>query len=382
MKTETRIVRAGRAGAAHNIVNPPVYRASTVLFESYAQIFEIRQSQERRLYYGRSGTPTTWCLADAIAELEGGAGCALFPSGLAAIATAILAFVSPGDTILVSDSVYGATRLFCDNHLPNIQVKTVYYPPAAETIERYFDPSTRLIFVESPGSQTFEMQDLPAIAKAARARGIKVLADNTWASPVLFRPLAFGADVSIQAATKYIVGHSDALAGSVAASQEAWPAIEETARHFGQCIGPDEAYLAQRGIRTLAVRLARHQESAMLVARWLEKHPLVERVLYPPLENSPGHAIWARDFAGASGLFAIILDENYSARVPLFYDSLKLFGIGASWGGYESLVYPADPVRTAEPWSARGHVTRLHIGLEDPHDLISDLDNALQLMRA
>lgn len=382
MKASTQVVRAGRADAAHNIVNPPIYRASTVLFENYAQIFEIRQSKERRLYYGRNGTPTTWCLADAIAELEGGAGCALFPSGLAAIATSILAFVRPGDSILVADSVYGATRIFCDSHLPKIQVKTIYYPPAVANIENYFDDTTRLIFVESPGSQTFEMQDLPAIAKAARARGIKILADNTWASPVFFRPLDFGADVSIQAATKYVVGHSDALAGSVTASKDAWPAIEAAARHLGQCIGPDEAYLAQRGLRTLAVRLSRHQESAMAVARWLEKHPLVTRVLYPPLESSPGHEIWVRDFAGASGLFSIVLDEKYKARIALLYDSLKLFGIGASWGGYESLIYPADLVRTAEPWPARGSVVRLHIGLENPSDLIDDLENALSLMRA
>jgi len=330
------------------------------------------------MVYGRWGTPTSFCLSDALAELEGGVGCALFPSGAAAIAAVLLAFVEPGDHLLVPDSVYGATRRLCDQYLPRLQVSTTFYPPEiAAGIAKLITPKTRIVYVESPGSMTLEVQDIPAIVNAARATGALTIMDNTWASPLFFKPFDHGVDVSIQAGTKYIVGHSDAMLGSVCANEKAWPAIDRASYLLGQCIGPDDAYLAQRGLRTLSVRLARHQNSALKVAQWLEGHPAVDRVHYPALPSDPGHALWRRDFSGASGLLSVRLKPATAVKVEAMVDGLKFFGIGASWGGFESLVVPSHPIRTATRWDAARPLLRFHIGLESTEDLIADLKAGL-----
>ncbi len=379
MKQETRVVRAGRdKGHYRGSVNPPVYHASTVLYDSLAEFLAISKPVPGKMIYGRWGTPTTFTLIDALAELEGGAGCALFPSGAAAIAASLLAFAAPGDHLLIPDNVYGSTRRICEEMLPRFQVKTTYYDPTIGAgIAGLITPRTRIVYVEAPGSLTMEMQDVPAIAKAAAAAGAITMMDNTWASPLFFKPFEHGVDVSIQAGTKYIVGHSDAMLGSVTANPKAWPAIDKISYLLGQCVGPDDVYLAQRGLRTLAVRLARHQESALKVARWLEAQPEIERVLYPALPSHPGHAIWKRDFTGASGLLSIVLKPVPYKKVEAMADGLKLFGIGASWGGFESLVCPARTVRTATTLDATRPILRFHIGLEAVEDLIADLKAGL-----
>ena len=375
MKQETRIVRAGREkGFYKGSVNPPVYHVSTVLYDSLASFLAISKPEEGKMIYGRWGTPTTFTLTDALAELEGGAGCALFPSGAAAIAGTLLAFVQPGDHLLVPDNVYGSTRRICDDFLPRFQVETTYYDPLIGAgIAKLIRPKTRIVYTEAPGSLTMEMQDVPAIAKAAKAAGAVTVMDNTWATPLFFKPFDHGVDVSITAGTKYVVGHSDAMLGSVTATPAAWPAIHKANYLLGHCVGPDDAYLAQRGLRTLAVRLARHQESALKVAQWLEQQPEIEHVLYPALPSHPGHALWKRDFTGASGLLAVVFKPVEMKNVAAMVDSLKLFGIGASWGGFESLVCPARLTRTATKLDPTRPILRFHIGLEDVGDLIADL---------
>ena len=383
MKQETRVVRAGREkGYYKGCVNPPVYHVSTVLHDSLASFLSISKPEQGRMIYGRWGTPTSFTLTDALAELEGGEGCALFPSGAAAIAASLLAFVQPGDHLLIPDNVYGSTRRICDDLLPRFQVETTYYDPAIGAgIAALIKPKTKIVYVEAPGSLTMEMQDVPAIAKAAKAAGAITMMDNTWATPLLFRPFDHGVDVSITAGTKYIVGHSDAMVGSVTATAEAWPAISKISYLLGQCIGPDDAYLAQRGLRTLAVRLARHQESALKVAQWFEQQSEVERVLYPALPSDPGHALWKRDFSGASGLLAVVFKPVEMKKVEAMADGLKLFGIGASWGGFESLVCPASrAVRTATKLDTTRPILRFHIGLEDTGDLMADLRAGLDRM--
>jgi cysteine-S-conjugate beta-lyase len=379
VKEETHVVRAGRdRGHYRGPVNPPVYHASTVLFDSMAEFLAAGKPRPGKMTYGRWGTPTSFCLSDALAELEGGAGCALFPSGAAAIAATLLCFVEPGDHLLVPDNAYGATRRLCEQYLPKFQVSTTFYEPTLGAgISKLISPKTKIVYVESPGSMTLEVQDIPAIASAARAAGALTIMDNTWASPLFFKPFAHGVDVSIQAGTKYIVGHSDVMLGSVCGNEETWPAIDRASYLLGQCIGPDDAYLAQRGLRTLSVRLARHQESALKVAQWLAGHSAVERVHYPALPSDPGHALWRRDFAGASGLLSIRLRPVAAAKVEALVDGLKYFGIGASWGGYESLVAPVRPIRTATSWDSSRPLLRFHIGLESTDDLIGDLSAGL-----
>ena len=380
MKQETRVVRAGRdMGHYRGSVNPPVYHVSTVLFDSMAEFLAVGKPVPGKLIYGRWGTPTSFTLSDALAELEGGVGCALFPSGAAAIAASLLAFVAPGDHLLIPDNAYGSTRRICNDILPRFQIKTTYYDPIIGAgIAGLITPKTRIVYVEAPGSVTLEMQDVPAIAKAASAAGAITMMDNTWASPLFFKPFDHGVDVSIQAGTKYIVGHSDAMLGSVTANQKAWPAIDKACYLLGQCVGPDDAYLAQRGLRTLAVRLARHQESALMVANWFAEQPEIERVLYPALPSDPGHAIWRRDFTGASGLLSIVLKPVPAKKVEAMVDGLKLFGIGASWGGFESLVCPSRAVRTATTLDPTRPILRFHIGLESVDDLIADLKAGLE----
>jgi cystathionine beta-lyase len=316
-------------------------------------------------------------LEEAMARVEGGAASALTGSGYQAVSTAIFAFVESGDHILVADSVYQPTRKFCDNMLTKLGVETTYYDPLVGAgIDRLVRPSTRLIFTESPGSQTFEVQDIPAIAKVCAERKLWLLLDNTWASPLYFRPFEHGVDVSIQAATKYVVGHADAMLGAITSSERAAPHIARAKDVLGVCPGSEETYLGLRGLRTLATRLAQHQRAGIEMAKWLEARPEVARVLHPALPSHPQHEIWKRDFLGASGLFAIILKPVGKPALAAMLDGLKLFGMGFSWGGYESLVIPFDPTsyRTATRWQAEGPALRFHIGLEDVEDLKADLE--------
>jgi cysteine-S-conjugate beta-lyase len=379
----TQIVQAGRRPEWTNgIVNPPVWRASTILYDSVADLKRgVTTNADGKLFYGRRGTPTQWSLADALTELEpGAAGTMLFSSGVAALSTALLSVLSPGDTLLMVDSAYDPTRSFADGLLKRLGVQTVYYDPLIGSgIEALITPNVRAIWLESPGSLTFEVQDVPAITAVAKRHGITTLLDNTWATSLYFKPLSHGVDMSVQACTKYIVGHSDCMAGSVTANDAHWPALRHTAQQLGQMLSPDDAYLAARGLRTLDVRMARHQESALKIALWLEQHSEVAVVLHPALPSCPGHEVWKRDFTGSSGLFSFVLrGGDDSARAALI-DGLSHFGIGYSWGGYESLALPVDPEkhRTATSWAAAGKVVRLQIGLEDADDLIADLDAGL-----
>jgi cystathionine beta-lyase len=382
LRPATRVVTAGRRPEwTAGIVNPPVWRASTILFDDVAHLRAASARPDDGLYYGRRGTPTQWSLADALTALEpGAAGTMLYPSGVAAITNALMAMLTPGDELLMVDSTYDPTRSFCDKVLAPLGIRTRYYDPQIGAgIAALFTDATRAVFLESPGSLTFEVQDVPAITAAAKARGILTLIDNTWATPLFFPAIAHGVDLSILACTKYIVGHSDAMLGSVTAAPGVWEQLRRTAHVFGQHVGPDDCALASRGLRTLAVRLRQHEEGGLAVARWLAGRPEVARVLHPALPDCPGHALWARDFSGASGLFTIVLNGGDDAARTAFIDALTLFGIGYSWGGFESLALPVDPAarRSATRWQAEGPLVRLHIGLEDPADLIADLERGL-----
>jgi len=380
----TTVVTAGRDPESHyGFVNPPVYHASTVLYPNAEDYLAHRA----RYQYGRRGTPTTEALELALQELEGPqcAGVSLLPSGLAAISAALLSVVHAGDHLLVTDSAYGPTRNFCGQVLSRLGVATSYYDPGiGGAIAELMQPNTRAIYLESPGSLSFEMQDVGAIAKAAHAKGALVLMDNTWATPLYFRPLDHGVDLVIQAGTKYIGGHSDLMLGTVSANAATVAALKTTVRLTGLCEGPDDVYLGLRGLRTLSVRLDRHYQSGVAVARWLERRPEVLRVLHPALESHPGHAIWKRDFTGASGLFSMVLKPVPQKAHYAFVDTLDLFGIGASWGGYESLAIPFDctPLRTATHWQPGGPTVRLHIGLEAVDDLIADLERGFAALAA
>jgi cysteine-S-conjugate beta-lyase len=383
---DTTIVEGGRRKEwTAGIVNPPVYRASTILFETVAAMHEATARKDTSLHYGRNGTPTTWALAEALTELEpGAAGTYLYPSGLAAIATALMAVLKPGDELLAADSVYGPTRHFCDTMLARIGVATRYYDPlVGRGIGELIGNETRAIFMESPGSLTMEVQDVPGICEVARQRGIATLLDNTWATSFFFPAIAAGVDLSILACTKYVVGHSDVMLGSVTAAGPCWRRLKETSRAFGQCVSPDDAFLAARGLRTLGVRLKRHEENGLKVAQWLKQQPEVARVLHPALPDCPGRELWQRDFSGASGLFSFVLDGGDDAGRTRLIDGLKHFGIGYSWGGYESLVLPVDPdrLRTVTRREQEGPMIRLQIGLEDPDDLVADLAAGLARLR-
>lgn len=383
----TRVVTAGRRKEwTQGIVNTPVWRASTVLFDSVAHLREATRNPNGQLYYGRRGTPTQWSLADALTELEpGAAGTMLYPSGVAAIAGALLSVLAPGDELLMVDSAYEPTRAFCRHVLAPMGIATRFYDPLAGAgIEALLSERTRAIFLESPGSLTMEVQDVPAIVAVARSRGITTLLDNTWATPLLFPAIAHGVDLAILACTKYVVGHSDVMMGAVTAGPDHWENLRRTAQLHGQYVSPDDAWLATRGLRTLAVRLKAHEENALAVARWLATRPEVARVLHPALPDCPGHALWKRDFAGASGLFSFVLKGGDDAARARLIDGLAHFGIGFSWGGYESLALPVDPagLRSATRWDAEGPLVRLHIGLEDPADLIADLEAGLARLAA
>jgi len=389
MKDETKLVVTGRDPEANfGIVNPPVYHASTILYPSLEALrasHAARAKGERVVSYGRIGTPTNWSLEDAVAAVEGGYRSQVFPSGLAACSQAMLAFVKAGDHVLMTDSVYGPSRIFCDKVLSRFGVEVTYYDPLVGSgLKELMRPNTAIVYVEAPGSQTFEMQDIPTLSEVAHKAGAIVMMDNTWASPLFFKPFEHGVDVSIQAGTKYIVGHSDVMLGTVTTTRECWPALQAGANVMGQTAGPDDVYLAQRGIRTLSVRLQQHMENAIAVAEWLKGRPEVHSVLHPALPDDPGHAIWKRDFLGASGLFSFRLKAVSEKAMAAFMDHLELFGMGYSWGGYESLIIFADPssYRTATMWDNTNPLIRLHIGLEAVDDLIADLKSGFDRLNA
>jgi cystathionine beta-lyase len=384
LKAETALVTAGRdTKAQKGFVNPPVVHGSTVLYPTAADLHAHRGEFQ----YGRHGTPTTKALQEALMALEGPAcaGVGIAPSGLAAISTALLAVLKAGDHLLVCDNAYRPTRNFCNGLLARYGVETTYFDPLiGANIAQYFQPNTRAVLVEAPGSQSFEMPDVPAIAAIAHAHGALVIDDNTWATPLFRRSLDQGVDISLQAATKYIGGHSDIMFGTISANAKAWPLIAEAIRLLGVCAGPDDVFLALRGLRTLAVRLKQHQQSALEMARWLSARPEVIRVLHPGLESDPGHAIWKRDFTGASGLFSIVLKPAPQQAVDALLDAVTLFGMGYSWGGFESLVIPFNCAgyRTATTWAPEGPTLRLHIGLEDVDDLKADLARGFEAFNA
>lgn len=377
----TRLAHAGNDPREfHGFVNPPVVHASTVLFPDARTM----AARDQKYTYGTRGTPTSDALAQAINELEGSAGTIIVPSGLAAVTVPLLGFLSAGDHVLIVDSVYNPTRRFADTMLARLGVEVEYYDPLIGAgIAALMKPNTKVVFSESPGSNTFEMQDIPAIAEAAHAGGAVVMMDNTWATPLYFRPLDFGVDISIHAATKYPAGHSDVLLGTVSANERCWERLYEAYLTLGACAGPDDVYQVLRGLRTMGVRLERHQSSALEIARRLEREPGVARVLHPALESHPGHALWKRDFSGASGIFSIVLAGGGQKQAHAFLDALEVFGLGYSWGGFESLavhVFLGD--RTVAKGPYEGPVLRLQIGLEDVEDLMEDLGRGLKAAAA
>ena len=384
LEAETTLVTAGRdTEAQKGFVNPPVVHGSTVLYPTADDLHAHRGEFQ----YGRHGTPTTRALQEALMALEGPqcAGVGLAPSGLSAITTTLLAVLNAGDHLLVCDNAYRPTRNFCNGLLARYGVEITYFDPLIGAgVTELFKPNTKAMLVEAPGSQTFEMPDVPAIAAVAHARGALVLDDNTWATALYHRSLDQGVDISVQAATKYVGGHSDIMFGTISANARAWPMISEAIRLLGVCAGPDDVFLALRGLRTLAVRLAQHHRSALEIARWLKTRPEVLRVLHPALESDPGHAIWKRDFTGASGLFSIVLTPAPQQAVDALLNAVKLFGMGYSWGGFESLIIPFDcaPYRTATTWAPGGPALRLHIGLENVDDLKADLERGFAALNA
>jgi cystathionine beta-lyase len=373
----TAVVHAGRAPRKHlGAVNTPVYRASTILFETVADLERAMRGEFDGLSYGLHGLPTVADFQDAMAQLEGGHAALAVPSGLTATTFPLLAFVHPGDHVLVTDVVYGPTRRFCDNHLRRLGADVEYYDPAIGAgIEERFRANTRLVFLESPGSLTFEVQDVAAITRVARARGAISVLDNTWATPLGFRAFDHGVDVSVHAATKYIGGHSDVLLGAIVAGEAALPPLQRLWTDMGIAPSTDDCFLGLRGLRTLALRLARHQQSALMIATWLRERPEVAEVLYPALPGAPGHALWQRDFKAASGLFGVVLHPVGKAALDAMLNGMRLFAMGWSWGGFESLIIPTWPERTRSvtQWRKDGPCLRLHVGLEDPGDLMEDL---------
>ena len=385
----TRMSHAGRAGTRiHGFVNPPLVRGSTVLYPSVAVRREMGAKRlEQELIYGVMGNPTHHALEDMVAEIEGGTRCQIVSSGLAAVTTPLLAYLSAGDHCLMPDSVYGPARTFCDAMLARMGVQTTYYDPCVDAagLDALMRPNTRVLYLESPGSHTFEVQDVPALAEVARARGACVMLDNTWGIH-FFQPFQHGVDVSIQALTKYVVGHSDVLLGSITTADPAhWERVRMAALALGQYASPDDCWLALRGVRTMGVRLEKQMQSGIEVAEWFAQQPEVHRVLHPALPGAPGHDLWKRDFTGACSLFGVEFAPEFSvAATHAMVDSLELFGIGASWGGYESLALPTTGfvTRSAGCVAPVGPVVRFHIGLEDVPDLTADLDRGMVVLRA
>lgn len=389
MNPKTRLITAGRkkewAGSA---VNPSVQRASTVLFESVADMrHAIRHRADSVPFYGRRGTSTTFAFIDAMRELEGCAGCYVYPSGTAALANSLLAFLKSGDHLLMVDSVYEPTRDLCEGVLNSMGIETTYYDPLiGSAIETLIKPNTKVIFLESPGSITMEVQDVPAITTVAKKHNIVTMLDNTWAASYLFNPFDFGVDISIQAATKYIVGHSDVMLGTASATDKYWPRLREHSYQLGQCTSPDDLYLALRGLRTLPTRMKQHQQHTEKVVEWVARQPEVAKLLHPQFSSCPGHEFFKRDFLGSNGLFSFIVEPSISkAAIEAMIDSFTLFKLGFSWGGFESLVMYYDGlsrIRKATAWENSTIIVRLHIGLEDPDDLIADLKQGFNTMRS
>jgi cystathionine beta-lyase len=383
---DTVLAHAGNHPHEHKgIVNPPVYHASTVLFPTVAALEEAIRDRFKGVTYGRYGTPTTFALEEAVAAIEGAPHAVTLPSGLAAITMAIMSFSKPGDHILVADNVYDPVRGFCERILKPYGIEVTYFDSLiGRDVAGLFTDKTRILYLETPGSLTFEMPDVAALAAPARERGILVMVDNTWATGLHFKPLSHGADISIQAATKYITGHSDVMMGIIVCGTDHYRPIKMFAHGLGMAVAPDDCYLALRGLRTLSVRLERHKANSLALAEWLESRPEVARVLHPALPGNPGHAIWQRDFTGSGGLFGAVLHPVKKSAFAAMLDRLTLFGMGFSWGGYESLILPVDPAksRSATRWSEPGPVLRLHAGLEDPADLIADLAQGFERMRS
>lgn len=381
---DTQIVTAGRKPQFTNgVVNPAVVRASTVIFNTVKEMNQaIVNKNNGTMVYGRRGTTTSFAFSDAMTELEGGEGCALYPSGTAAIANAILSFVKSGDHILMLDSAYEPTRDYCDTILANLGIETTYYDPMIGVgIEALIKPNTRIIFLESPGSITMEVQDVPAIAEIAHQHGCIVMLDNTWAAGINFNPFEHGVDISVQAATKYIVGHSDVMLGTATATKEYWPQLRDNSYLMGQCTSPDDLYLALRGIRTIGVRLKQHEKSALKVASWLSKRAEVETILHPAFETCPGHEYFKRDFTGGNGLFSFVLNKGNKVALNALLDGMSHFKMGYSWGGFESLIMGVSNVqslRSATKWQYQYPLIRLHIGLEGVDDLIEDLEKGFE----
>ena len=389
----TRLAEAGRRAdwtrppnSRAGLVNPPVWHASTILFDNLTALDAGIAAPDDGLYYGRRGTPTSWALEAALTELEpGAAGTCLYPSGVAAVAAALLSVLKVGDHLLITDSAYEPTRLFANRTLAPLGIETSYYDPLIGAgIEALLRPNTRAILLESPGSLSFEVQDVPAIARVARARDVVTIIDNTWATPLLFAAIGHGVDMSVQALTKYVAGHSDVMMGSVTANAACFAALRSASYRLGYCVGPDDAFLTLRGLRTLGVRLAQQGATALKLAHWLAAHPAVDRVLHPGLPKCPGHALWARDFNGASGLFGFVLKQGKRSDTAALIDNLAHFGIGFSWGGFESLILPSNlaPMRTVTRFVASGPLLRISAGLEDADDLIADLDAGLARYQA
>ena len=386
----TKLITAGRDKKWTNgVVNPPVQRASTVVFNSVEEKRKATINRANKtLFYGRRGTNTHFAFQDAMVEVEGGAGCALYPCGTAAISNAILSFVETGDHILMVDTCYEPTRDFCDTIMKKMGVETTYYEPTiGEGIKELIKPNTKVLFTESPGSITMEVQDVPTLARIAHEHDIIVMLDNTWAAGVNFSPFDFGVDISIQAATKYIVGHSDVMLGTAVANEKCWDQLREQSYLMGQCVSPDDAYLGLRGIRTLDVRLRQHAESSLKVAKWLETRPEVDHVRHPALESCPGHEFFKRDFTGGNGLFSFVLKNSNTQATTALLDGMKHFSMGYSWGGFESLILANEPssfnsLRTVANPNFDGTLIRVHIGLEDVDDLIADLEAGLDRYNA
>jgi len=381
---DTELTHLGRDPNRYSgMVNTPVFRTSTVIFPDLAAYEDRRNQTFKSVKYGRHGTPTTFAFEEAVAKLEGGHEAVAVPNGMAAIAGVLLSLTRDRGHLLVTDAAYAPARHFCERQLRPRGVEIEYYDPLIGAgIAEKLKPNTVAVYCESPSSLTFEIQDIPAIAQAAHARNIPVVTDNTWGTPYFFPAFDRGVDISIHAATKYINGHSDVMMGVVVCNERYWQNVRQTISDFGYGVSPEECWLALRGLRTMGVRLKQQMANAIEVARWLEARPEVSRVLYPALPSHPGHALWKRDFRGAASLFSIVLKPVNNAAVGAFVDSLEFFGIGSSWGGYESLVNIAHPenLRTATGWRPEGPMIRLHIGLEAPKDLIADLTRGLEAL--
>ena len=383
---DTLVAHSGRdRNYSQGFVNLPVYHGSTVLYETLADLEQSHANRGKmnQISYGRFGTPLSFALEQSVADLEGGFGGITTSSGLSAITSSLMAVLSSGDQLLVTDSVYRPTRSYCEQVLKRYGVETTYYDPLiGDKIANLIRPETKAIFLESPGSQTFEIQDIPAITAVAKEHDIVTMLDNTWATPIYLKPFELGVDISIHAATKYITGHSDAMLGMITTTEEYYRTVRDSVHLSGQCAGPDTMFLGLRGLRTMPTRLRQHEKSGLTVAEWLAERPEVSRVIHPALPDDAGHKIWARDFLGSSGLFAFILNPVPKAALAALLDNTKLFGMGYSWGGFESLLIPFDPseYRSATKWEAEGPALRMHVGLESTDDLIADLEIGFDAM--